>query len=126
MVLGNRCGNIRAPEAIGPGFKADLYAGMPGVNARSIAYGDSTEPVAPDPLLSCIAVSLFFAPVAQLDRAPGYEPGGREFESLRAHHIHSVHSGHKGNGYTAGMMCNLCVGMSLAIRSSRNRRMSSG
>jgi hypothetical protein len=25
------------------------------------------------------------APVAQLDRAPGYEPGGREFESLRAH-----------------------------------------
>jgi hypothetical protein len=25
-----------------------------------------------------------FAPVAQLDRAPGYEPGGREFESLRA------------------------------------------
>ena len=26
------------------------------------------------------------APVAQLDRAPGYEPGGREFESLRAHH----------------------------------------
>ncbi len=27
-----------------------------------------------------------FAPVAQLDRAPGYEPGGREFESLRARH----------------------------------------
>jgi hypothetical protein len=26
------------------------------------------------------------APVAQLDRAPGYEPGVREFESLRAHH----------------------------------------
>src|ERR1700730_5303179 len=26
------------------------------------------------------------APVAQLDRAPGYEPGGRELESLRAHH----------------------------------------
>jgi hypothetical protein len=24
------------------------------------------------------------APVAQLDRVPGYEPGGREFESLRA------------------------------------------
>jgi hypothetical protein len=28
-----------------------------------------------------------YAPVAQLDRVPGYEPGGREFESLRAHHI---------------------------------------
>ena len=25
-------------------------------------------------------------PVAQLDRANGYEPLGREFESLRAHH----------------------------------------
>ena len=25
------------------------------------------------------------APVAQLDRVPGYEPVGREFESLRAH-----------------------------------------
>lgn len=24
-------------------------------------------------------------PVAQLDRAPGYGPGGREFESSRAH-----------------------------------------
>src|SRR6266481_6651559 len=28
-----------------------------------------------------------FAPVAQLDRVPGYEPGGREFESLRARHL---------------------------------------
>jgi hypothetical protein len=27
------------------------------------------------------------APVAQLDRAPGYEPGGREFESLRARQL---------------------------------------
>ena len=27
------------------------------------------------------------APLAQLDRASGYEPEGREFESLRAHHI---------------------------------------
>src|ERR1700730_15566606 len=27
-----------------------------------------------------------FAPLAQLDRASGYEPEGREFESLRAHH----------------------------------------
>jgi hypothetical protein len=28
------------------------------------------------------------APVAQLDRASGYEPEGREFESPRAHHSH--------------------------------------
>ena len=27
------------------------------------------------------------APVAQLDRACGYEPQGREFESLRARHL---------------------------------------
>ena len=27
------------------------------------------------------------APVAQLDRASGYEPEGREFESLRARHF---------------------------------------
>src|ERR1700683_4397725 len=30
------------------------------------------------------ATALHRAPVAQLDRVPGYEPGGREFESLRA------------------------------------------
>ena len=29
------------------------------------------------------------APVAQLDRASGYEPEGREFESPRAHHFES-------------------------------------
>jgi hypothetical protein len=37
-----------------------------------------------------VAVSLSVAPVAQLDRAPGYEPGGREFESLRAHQLIKV------------------------------------
>ena len=30
------------------------------------------------------------APVAQLDRVPGYEPGGREFESLRARQLFVV------------------------------------
>ena len=29
---------------------------------------------------------LIFAPVAQLDRVLGYEPSGREFESLQARH----------------------------------------
>jgi hypothetical protein len=29
----------------------------------------------------------YSAPVAQLDRASGYEPEGREFESPRAHHF---------------------------------------
>jgi hypothetical protein len=31
-------------------------------------------------------VAASVAPLAQLDRAFGYEPKGREFESLRAHH----------------------------------------
>src|SRR5947208_2895794 len=30
------------------------------------------------------------APVAQLDRAPDYESGGQEFESLRARQIHDI------------------------------------
>ena len=36
-----------------------------------------------------LALSLLqnTAPVAQLDRVPGYEPVGREFESLRARQI---------------------------------------
>jgi hypothetical protein len=33
---------------------------------------------------------VFCAPVAQLDRATGYEPVGRAFESLRAHHKHKI------------------------------------
>ena len=35
--------------------------------------------------------SLTYAPVAQLDRVPGYEPGGREFESLRARHLSNTY-----------------------------------
>ncbi len=38
------------------------------------------------PLVRQNSASVSCAPVAQLDRAPGYELGGREFESLRAHH----------------------------------------
>lgn len=34
------------------------------------------------------AIVSAYAPVAQSDRVPGYEPGGREFESLRARHLH--------------------------------------
>ena len=39
------------------------------------------------PDLLCKLEYVFFrAPLAQLDRASGYEPEGREFESLRARH----------------------------------------
>ncbi len=34
---------------------------------------------------SCRGHEIVGAPVAQLDRVPGYGPGGRGFESLRAH-----------------------------------------
>jgi hypothetical protein len=36
------------------------------------------------PLVPADKIHLHGAPVAQLDRVPGYEPGGRGFESLRA------------------------------------------
>jgi hypothetical protein len=86
MVIGNRCGNIRAPDAAGSGIEGrPISWDARDQRALNRHFGDSTESVAPDRLLSCIAVNLSFAPVAQLDRAPGYEPGGREFESLRAH-----------------------------------------
>ena len=42
------------------------------------------------------------APVAQLDRVPGYELGGREFESLRARHI-------KKAGLYVGFFYMLCL-----------------
>ena len=34
--------------------------------------------------------STIHAPVAQLDRVPGYEPGGRRFESFRARHLKTM------------------------------------
>jgi hypothetical protein len=44
--------------------------------------------------LSRLAEFCRYAPVAQLDRVPGYEPGGREFESLRARQrIHRLKPG---------------------------------
>jgi hypothetical protein len=35
-------------------------------------------------------IFIYSAPVAQLDRASGYEPEGREFESPRAHHTNPL------------------------------------
>ncbi len=47
---------------------------------NSKVYVDSTSPTFDNRALTK-------APVAQLDRVPGYEPGGRGFESLRARHF---------------------------------------
>ena len=41
----------------------------------------------PDPEAIPVVIMTPSAPVAQLDRAAGFEPVGREFESLRARHI---------------------------------------
>ena len=41
-----------------------------------------------------ISVVFKNAPVAQLDRAPDYESGGQEFESLRVRHLKSGISPH--------------------------------
>lgn len=45
-------------------------------------------------LAGIINLRLINAPVAQLDRVPGYEPGGREFESLRARHLQVIALSH--------------------------------
>ena len=42
------------------------------------------------------------APVAQLDRVPGYEPGGREFESLRARQM--TKGPHRGPFFICGVL----------------------
>ena len=53
------------------------------------------------------------APVAQLDRAPDYESGGREFESLRVcHFLHGLDlsagfSGKKPNYHTTRKICSV-------------------
>ena len=39
-----------------------------------------------DAQLRPVIIFIYRAPVAQLDRASGYEPEGREFESPRARH----------------------------------------
>ena len=54
-----------------------------------------SRPRGPEHLLARTAQD---APVAQLDRAPDYESGGQEFESLRARQQNQVRSGHMGYG----------------------------
>ncbi len=54
-----------------------------------------------------------YALVAQLDRVPGYEPGGREFESLRARHFGLVMS--KEQQWIEILACPSCLG-SLSYR----------
>ena len=61
--------------------KSSIEGSNPSHSATGFAMQKLDEPV------HSTAQFRFCAPVAQLDRAPGYELGGREFESLRARHL---------------------------------------
>ena len=54
---------------------------------RILANRMFSSPDLHDGVFSCYKHASFGAPVAQLDRVPGYEPGGRRFESCRARHL---------------------------------------
>jgi hypothetical protein len=59
------------------------------VRSLAEAIPRKLESVSPRGIAAAPRLMLIFiygAPVAQLDRASGYEPEGREFESPRAHH----------------------------------------
>jgi hypothetical protein len=48
------------------------------------------------------ATESLIAPIAQLDRASGYEPGGRTFESCWAHHLPREFMGRRDTSRTGG------------------------
>ena len=55
---------------------------MSGTVDNQLSHADNSHPSR-----GVVSCEEYSAPVAQLDRVPGYEPGGREFESLRARHF---------------------------------------
>src|SRR5450755_709958 len=58
----------------------------------------------------CLVVfSGTHARVAQLDRASGYEPEGREFESLRAHHSSRLKSTHPNSSFPGKPRPSPCI-----------------
>jgi hypothetical protein len=44
-----------------------------------------------------LSLRQYDAPVAQLDRVSGYEPGGRRFESFRARHLSMTYEDFEGS-----------------------------
>jgi hypothetical protein len=59
---------------------------------------------------------LHGAPLAQLDRASGYEPEGREFESLRARHSFQCLRGFL-TRYPGGVPAVVAFGFTFVLRS---------
>ncbi len=100
--LGTVACNPGVTDDTGPGSRSDSAAGeSPSPRPESAAGRWRTAPAT---WLSRLALTEFRpaprivfavptgAPVAQLDRASGYEPEGRGFESLRARHLFSCTS----------------------------------
>ena len=73
------------PSAVGAEDAAPIPDAI-GVTCRSLVATCAARQ--PAPLIQCGASR---APVAQLDRVPGFEPGGRGFESLRARQLNQRH-----------------------------------
>src|SRR6266700_8144402 len=71
-----RLNSIATPRPEGNGRSDRLPA-----PAQAFSYSSSAATALAGPRLAQTA------PVAQLDRAPDYESGGQEFESLRARHF---------------------------------------
>ena len=63
-----------------PGVLTDPATTVPSLHPPRCCSGAAWGFSRPSPTVVC----SFSAPVAQLDRVPGYEPGGRGFESCRA------------------------------------------
>gem|GEM_PF-1926820 len=70
---------FRVANACHNGVAASLYGVCRKVSRSCLTAGPFGLIIAP-----------LNAPVAQLDRVPGYELGCREFESLRAHHFFEI------------------------------------
>src|SRR5690606_39158937 len=79
----------RPATAAGPRrpFQLDAQPRDGGLNPRGKNFRPDAKKVLTTLPHPRIISRLSSAPVAQLDRVPGYEPGGREFESLRARHF---------------------------------------
>src|ERR1700733_3431047 len=69
--------------------------------------------------LQCLAKN---APVAQLDRAPDYESGGQEFESLRARHSATIQN--KATNLIGSIAATSASGAKRRFCSSRARELS--
>src|ERR1700730_1772146 len=72
---------------------------LPNAAARARRTPRSTRQQAAGPVRTSLVIEPTHALVAQLDRASDFESEGREFESLRARHIHKGPFRTRGNTF---------------------------